>query len=670
MSPDPTDPLEAARRENRALRARVAELEQLLQRASGSLGSESRPGATLGEREALLSEAERIAHMGSWAWILPTNEVYWSDELYRILAYDPKKDSASSEAFFARIHPEDRARVEEASTRFVETGVGERSDFRILHPDGTIRYASTVGALIRDADGNVGRAVGTVLDITEARDAARELQQTAELLAEAQRIAKMASFEHDVVTGASSWSEEMFRLLDVDPTEKPTRERFVSRVHPEDRARIVAWIEHAINTSEIRPSRARVVHRSGNVRHVDMTVEVVRTASSGTPIAVRGTIADVTDLVQLEAQFHQSQKMEAVGQLAGGLAHDYNNLLTIVLGNAEVLRRERHDDRLDEIVNSARAATSLTQRLLTLSKHENLETRVVDLADEIGQASPLLLRALGESIRLRTSCVPNLPRVRVNGSQIQQILLNLALNARDAMGAGGELRLDASTEVLDANEASQRGVAPGPYAVIRATDTGVGMDESTRARAFDPFFTTKEPGDGTGLGLAMVFSAIRKAGGFVNVHSEPGVGSSFELWFPSATSEAELRAPEREATSPSNASVLLVEDNPSVSKVVKTMLEGAGYRVRVANTPNEALAAWKEHPADVLVTDVVMPALSGVALREKLLETTPDLKTLYITGYSPERLDLQPEWGRTAVVLKPFHDDQLLPALAKLVGEG
>ena len=666
MTTDPTEPLEAAQRANRALRERVADLERQLKRFADPGASEPALGTALSEREALLSEAERIAHMGSWVWDVVSNEVRWSDELFRILGYDPATHVASTDSYFDRVHPEDRPWVTERVARGIASGVSEQIDYRVLRVDGTVRYVKVDGALLFDSAGNLKRAVGTVLDVTEAREAAQKLARTAELLAEAQRIGKMGSFEHDVVAQQLVWSDELYRICDVDLDTAPSVELFLARIHEDDRPRIADLVKSSLTTGHVEPSRARLVHRDGSIRHVDMMAAAVRDPH-GQLLAVRGAISDVTDVVLLEAQFHQSQKMEAVGQLAGGLAHDYNNLLMVISGNAELLLNERELPELREILSASTAATTLTNRLLTLSRQTPQRTRIVSLADDVNEATGLIQRALGAAVDLRCETAPDLWPVCVDSGQVQQVLLNLALNARDAMPERGVFTLAMKNELLDASRAALHGGRPGDYVTLSVTDTGAGMDAVTQQRAFEPFFTTKPPGRGTGLGLAMVFGTMKQCGGFVELQSQLGHGTTFRLWFPRADHEAPAPPGRLSVRARLRARVLLVEDNSAIRKVVERMIEGAGCSVRVASDPAEALRLWQTAPFDVLVTDVEMPGMSGVKLRERLCETTKELPTLFITGHSSERLDTILREGNCAVILKPFRGNELLTALNKLL---
>lgn len=663
MTKDPTDPLEAARRENQLLRGRVYELERQLQRV-GDMGN-SPLGAALSEREALLGEAERIAHVGSWVWDVQTNEVLWSDELFRILGYDPARDPASSEAFFQAVHPDDRDNVREMSARGIASGVAQQVDYRVLRPDGSVRHVTMNAALLFDSSGSLKRAVGTVLDVTDQKIAALELEKTADFLTASQHIAKMGSFEQDLVTGQATWSDELFRIIDVDPANGPSIEGFLERLAPEDRERIAHLIQRALSEGHVERSRAKLVRRDGSIRHVDMDAIAI-TDQQGRLRAIRGTISDVTELVELEARFHQSQKMEAVGQLAGGLAHDYNNLLTVILGNAELLYEEAPSLELEEIVRAAKTATRVTNRLLTFSRHSNPSLREVRLADEVNEARPLLERAVGKQASIVVIDEADPGFVRVDSGQVHQILLNLALNARDAMPRGGTFRIATKDRMLSADDAKKHQVQAGPYVTLEVSDTGVGMDAATLARIFEPFFTTKEAGQGTGLGLAMVFGAMKQICGFVEATSERGAGTLFRLWFPQAVPP--LDAGSVQARSAGRAlRVLLVEDSEPVLKLASAMLTSAGHHVRAATCGTEALALWREEPADVLVTDVVMPHMSGVTLAAELRLHDPLLPVLFITGYLPDRVGLTGKSELSAVVMKPFERRELLAAFDELV---
>ena len=663
-SPDSSPPaLEELLAQNRSLRQRVADLERELKRFDAS------PTATLresmSEREALLLEAERIAHMGTWVWDVPRDDVFWSPELFRIFGCDPDREPASAERFFGCVHPDDRERVRQVSARGIETGISEPVDYRILRPDGEVRHVTMEGALLFDGDGTLRRAVGTVLDVTDARAAAAELERTAKVLAEAQRIGKMGSFEADVQNGTDAWSPELYRLLDVDPDTPPGPEALLSRLHPEDVDRIRGLVRAALEQGEVTPSHARAILRDGSVRHLEMTAIPVF-ADDGSLTHIRGTVNDVTDVVRLREQLAQSQKMEAIGQLAGGIAHDFNNLLTIILGNLHFALSRRDDSDLREVERAASTAASLTSRLLAFSRRSMVSPRLVDLSTDLAGVREIVERAIGDHIDTHFETEEGLGPIRADPGQIEQMILNLAVNARDAMPDGGKLEVIARSAELSEAQADRHHVSPGDYVTLTVTDTGSGMPEEVVTRVFEPFFTTKEPGQGTGLGLAMVFGAMQQSGGFAEVSSTLGQGSQFRLWFPRARGRVPTPVEAAEPELPKGARVLLVEDNAAVASTVRRMLTVAGLEVRVAHRPSEALKV-DAGAADLLITDVVMPEMTGPELVAALRRDHPALRVLYITGYSEEHAALGDLPEGTLVLTKPFGLTALRRALFGLL---
>ena len=358
-------------------------------------------------------------------------------------------------------------------------------------------------------------------------------------------------------------------------------------------------------------------------------------------------VRDVSAQEQLEEQLLQAQKIEAVGQLAGGVAHDFNNLLTVILGYCELaeLRVEetagvRGD--LGEIRRAAARAAALTRQLLAFSRKQVLQPEVVSPNDEVRELELMLRRLLGETVELHTALAADAGRVLVDRSQLHQVLVNLLVNARDAMPNGGKLLIETKNRELDDAYAQVHpGARPGAYVMIAVTDTGIGMDESVRSRIFEPFFTTKERGKGTGLGLSMVYGVVKQSGGYIWVYSEPGQGSTFKLFLPrvdSAPDPREASDEDREVLAGTEA-VLVAEDEEVVRSLVVRLLELRGYRVFAADGGAAALAAAaKASDLQLLITDVAMPDMSGRDLADELRRSRPDLKVLFISGYTDESI--------------------------------
>jgi signal transduction histidine kinase len=346
----------------------------------------------------------------------------------------------------------------------------------------------------------------------------------------------------------------------------------------------------------------------------------------------------------LEDQLLQSQKMEAVGRLAGGVAHDFNNLLTVILGYNEMLRDHVRKDAAaleyaDEVLHAAERASSLTNQLLAFSRRQVAVPRVVDLNEIVQGIDKLLRRIIGEDVQLETDLSPDMPAVKVDPSQMDQVIMNLAVNSRDAMPDGGKLAIE--TEAVDLTRefaASHIGVEAGPYVILRVSDTGIGMDAAIKARLFEPFFTTKDKGKGTGLGLSIVYGIIKQNGGEILVQSEPGEGTAFEIYLPAilAPTEAASRPGAEVAAQPATETILLVEDDPQVRNLTRTMLTHMGYHVLGAESAEEALgiAARHEGPLDLLLTDVVMPRMKGTDLAGQIQAERPGVRVLYMSGYT------------------------------------
>jgi two-component system, cell cycle sensor histidine kinase and response regulator CckA len=373
---------------------------------------------------------------------------------------------------------------------------------------------------------------------------------------------------------------------------------------------------------------------------------------------------DVTERRRLEEQLVQAQRMEAVGRLAGGIAHDFNNLLTGILGYSDILRAGlAEDDPLradaDEVRKAADRAASLTRQLLAFSRRQVLQSRVIDLNKVVEEMERMLRRLIGEDVELVTACAADLGPVEADPGQIEQVIANLVVNARDAMPSGGRLVIETANYEVDQRLASARSaeMTPGPYVVLSVTDTGVGMDPETQAHLFEPFFTTKDVGKGTGLGLATVYGIVKQSGGFIWVYSEPGHGTSFQIYLPRA--EAEVASATDSAvpgtTEEGTETVLVVEDEQLVRNLIAEELSRRGYTVLTAPNGIDALslAHARDGEVDVVVTDVIMPEMGGLELTQRLATMLPGIRIVYMSGYS--ELSVSNDVGPWPLLQKPFN---------------
>ena len=533
-------------------------------------------------------------------------------------------------------------------------------EYRVVRPDGSIRWLLVHGAPIRDASGVVYRISGTALDVTDRRAAEEASKESATRF----RLLTEASFDgidmvvNGVVHEANQGLADMLGYTIEELIGRPVLDFVDEESHETVKLRIAEGFDG------IYEFVAR--HKSGR----KMTLEAAGKAHiiNGQPGRITA-LRDVTEKRALENQFRQAQKMEAVGRLAGGVAHDFNNLLTVIMAYTEILSAdlghgdERRED-LDEIMKASKAAASLTRQLLAFSRQQVIEPRLVHLNEILGSAHKMLGRLIGEDIELVSKLSEQPCPVVIDPGQFEQIIMNLAVNARDAMPTGGKLTLEMAIVDLDGEYAGNHWPAvPGRFAMVAVSDTGIGMSLETKARLFEPFFTTKEVGKGTGLGLATVYGIVKQSNGFIWVYSEPGQGTTFKVYFPLADGEEKPEACQVETRRlEGTETILLVEDSPPVRAAAQRILERLGYRVLEAPTAKAALAmaAKKQEQIDLLLTDVVMPETGGRLVAEQFALLRPEAKVLFMSGYTDDAVVrhgvLQ---AGVAYLQKPFTGDSL-----------
>jgi two-component system cell cycle sensor histidine kinase/response regulator CckA len=483
----------------------------------------------------------------------------------------------------------------------------------------------------------------------------------------------------DVETRTTTYiSPQVVQLLGYGTAEWQEPSFWKDVIHPLDRERVLRAVDLAHASDAAFADEYRMVSADGRVVWVvDETVPV--RDESGRVLYLQGFIRDVTDQKALEEQLRQSQKMETVGRLAGGMAHDFNNLLTAIGGYAQLAAgRLSPDDGarrdIEEVTRAAERAADLIRQLLAFSRRQVLEPKVLDVNDAVRDLERMLRGTIGQQLELVTSLDDALRPVKADPSQLQQVILNLAVNARDAMPAGGTLTIATRNVRIDRRHARRHPVpAPGWYVELMVTDTGEGMDAETVGQIFEPFFTTKPPGEGTGLGLATVHGIVKQSGGEISVESERGVGTTFRIFLPTTSERVQPQvSPERPAqpAAAGAGTILLLEDEKVVRDLVRAILERDGFRVIEASVPEEALAASlrDREQIDLLLTDVVMPGMSGPDVARAIGSPERPLKVLYMSGYSDEAV-IKPgllEPG-SAFLQKPFSAVELTEKIRGLL---
>jgi two-component system cell cycle sensor histidine kinase/response regulator CckA len=571
---------------------------------------------------------------------------------------------------FDRIHPDDRASVSAAFGRALQQpGLPISVEYRGKHKDGSWRHREVVG-INRLDDPAIAAVVVNYRDTT-----AHKVAEAA--LLERERVYQ-ATFDEALIGLAQTSMDGRFllvnrRLCDLlgYTVEELRALDFITISHPDEVAQDVDAKERLIAGAVDRYTREKRYRRKdGSFVWTNLTVSLHRHVSSE-PSYFIATIEDITERKRAEEEARQLHKMEAIGRLAGGIAHDFNNLVTAIVGYADVaLNQLRADDPvsrdIQEIRLAGQSAASLTRQLLAFSRKQVLQPEVLDLNAIVSRLSRLLRRLIGEHIRLEWRLARPLDRVKADPGQVEQVILNLALNARDAMPGGGTLSIETANVTLDTAYTSEHpGAAVGQHVMLAISDTGIGMDRAVQEHVFEPFYTTKELGKGTGLGLATVYGIVKQSGGSIFVYSEPEHGTTFKIFLPRAEPVAEVVTvqPHSSGAVGGSETILLVEDQPGVRAVMRATLTRHGYTVLEASGGDEALRIEQHHHERIhlLLTDVVMPAMSGREVAQQLLQRRPGIRVLYTSGYTDDAIIHHGviELG-VAFIQKPFSPTSLL----------
>jgi PAS domain S-box-containing protein len=511
--------------------------------------------------------------------------------------------------------------------------------------DGSLMRVEVALTLLAGEDRRVREILGVSRDVTERYRQTEALREKEYWLSESQRVSRIGSYATDFTAGAWTSSGTLDEIFGIGPEFHRTVDNWAALVHPDDRREMMEYLQREVAERRKPFDREyRIVRRSdGQIRWVHGRGELVHNAK-GELLTMTGTIRDITDRRRLEEQLLHAQKMESVGRLAGGVAHYFNNLLTVINGYCDLMLQSMEasnplKEQLDEVRGAGQRAAALTQQLLAFSRRQVMRPRVLDLNVFLRETERLLQRLIGEDVHLATVLAAGLGKVKADPGQINQVILNLAVNARDAMPGGGHLTIEtANVDIDEDTAATQVGSRAGRYVRLSVSDTGTGMDLETRRHLFEPFFTTKPVGLGTGLGLSSVYGIVQQSDGWISVYSEPGHGTQFHIYLPRLDGDEETAPAPAENSAPAcgTETILVTEDQGDVRRLVARTLRGLGYHVLEASNGATALAVEAAHfgPIHLLVTDVVMPEMSGRELGAELQRRRPGILVLYMSGYS------------------------------------
>jgi PAS domain S-box-containing protein len=650
--------------------------------------------AALDRSEARLQLAQDAGGVGLWDWSLPSGEGHWSPTLYKNLGLDVGV-APTMRSLLDVIHPDDRMAFRKANAAAIRNGHMEPSEFRVIWPDGQVRWLLSRGEMLRDADGRVVRAVGVNIDITDRRQAferVRESEQRFRALADSAPVLLWVSRSD----GRREFVNRAYVAYLGVSYEEAISFDWRERVHEEDLPSTLK--EHVAGETSRMPFtlEARYLRVDGAWRWI-RSISQPRYGLSGEFTGFIGIGVDITDAKQAEAdlmrindilaerieaalaerdqaeaQLRRAQKLEAVGQLTGGVAHDFNNLLTVITGAMDLIQRHpddvaRRDRMIEAALGAAKRGERLTQQLLAFSRRQALKPEAMRIDDLLAESEPLLRRVVGEAVTF--TLAPDAPGAvaMVDPSQFEAAIMNLVVNARDAVSQGGSIRIETCTCELAEGQVAE---APaGSYVQIAVHDTGIGMSPEVIARVFEPFFTTKEVGKGTGLGLSQVYGFARQSGGGVEIDSAPGAGASVRLYLPHSAAAVEPAAAETTPVDDAarRLKVLLVEDDAEVGDMVAAMLEELGHAVVRADSVEPALDCLAgDDELDLMLTDLVMPGVrNGVDLAQEAVALRPRLPIILSSGYTGETLEAV-RGAPWPLLLKPYSAHDLARTIAQL----
>jgi two-component system, cell cycle sensor histidine kinase and response regulator CckA len=627
--------------------------------------------------EKRLQLAQRAGlRIGLWDQDMSANTASWSDETCRQYGYTRQSFTGRLEDALERVHPDDRDRVLDAIGKVLNGGAEEFAEqYRVVHPDGAICWIDAQGVVVRNGSAHM---IGVGVDITESKRAEHMLRDSEEKYRKLFENATYGIFlarpdgtllevnpAMVAMLGYASKAELLTRNLERDIYLDATdRKAILARVDCENRVEAVEanWKRADGRIIPVRMSEAAILGADAAISHYEVIVE------------------DISEPRRLEEQYRQAQKMEAVGLLAGGISHDFNNLLGVILGNAdlalEAVPMGSHRRCLETIKKAGGNAAQLLRQLLAFSRRQVLYPTVLNMNLIVQELEKSLLRLIGEDVSIKTDLEAQLGSIKADRGQVEQILMNLALNSRDAMPSGGTFRIITRNAELGPKDVARYSyVTPGSYIQLSVSDTGTGMSDEVRVRAFDPFFTTKEKGRATGLGLATVYGIVKQSGGYVWISSTVGRGTTVDIYLPRVKEKSPQQMPSfepRARAARATATILLLEDDDLLREVTREMLLARGYNVLQAGSGKVAieLATQYKGAIPLIVSDVVLPEMSGPAAVLKLQALHPEMRPLFVSGYAEVPVTQQLIASGAALLQKPISREELLRKVEEMLQSG
>jgi PAS domain S-box-containing protein len=593
--------------------------------------------------------------------------IYNSLSYQKVLGYS--EEELKSSTYTEQVHPGDRERVKEAAEEARRTGIGRPLEYRIRHKDGSWRVLESTASVVRNSEGVADKLVVVNRDVTDRKRAAEALRRSEASFRSVFEDAPYGIYRAGLSGQLFLVNSTLEQMLGYGSQDELLKANLATDIYcdPGEHQRLIETFPQHQGFKDIefewkRKDGTRITVRSSGRPVRDETGEFAY---------LEVFAEDITQRRVLEKQLRMAQKMEAIGRLSGGIAHDFNNLLGVIMGYSQVMKRSlgpAHTsyEHAEEIEKASQRAVSLTRQLLAFSRQQVLEPAILNLNALVSDMEKMLPRLIGEDIKLNLILAPTLGQVKADQGQIEQVVMNLAVNARDAMPGGGKLIIQTANVELDvAYTLEHPGSKPDRYVMLAVTDTGIGMDPETQAHIFEPFFTTKERDKGTGLGLATVYGVVKQSGGYIAVDSEKGKGASFSVYLPRVEQAVAVpeASPAKTLTLQGSETILLVEDAEPLRKLAHMFLKDNGYQVLTAADGEEALQVARQHaaPIQLLLTDVVMPGINGRVLAERLAPWQLGMKVLYMSGYTDSFIAGHGvlEAG-THLLHKPFTEEALM----------